>query len=158
MPGHTVVGHNEDWIEDDIENMVVFDVTVADGTRFLALSGAAYLPSCAINSHGLAFGGNSVYATDDRPGVPNAFVHRWKLEARTRAEADARATLAGRARGSNHLTAQVGGLVWDIETSATRHAVIEANGRGGLDATGGEGEPVAAPEGAVWLAHTNHYT
>jgi len=135
--GRTVLAHNEDWIDDDIENMVVFDVTCPDGTRFLSLSGAAYLAGCGINSHGLALGGNSVYATDERPGVPNSFVLRWKLEARTRDEVDARSTLAGRARGSNHLTARVGGQVWDVETSSTKHAAIDADGG--------------------WLAHTNHY-
>jgi hypothetical protein len=89
--GRTVVGHNEDWIEADVENMVVLSLTVPDGTRILALTGAAYLPMCGVNSHGIAFYGNTLYARDELPGVPNGFKHRWLLEAATREEADARA-------------------------------------------------------------------
>jgi isopenicillin-N N-acyltransferase-like protein len=134
--GRTVVGHNEDWIEDDIENMVVLDVTVPDGTRFLSLTGAAYLPNCGLNSHGMALYGNTLYSADERAGVPNSFKLRWMLEARDRGEADARACMAGRARGSNHVLGQAGGHLWDIETSATRETTIEAD---------------------EWLAHANHF-
>jgi isopenicillin-N N-acyltransferase-like protein len=135
--GRTVVGHNEDWIEADVENMVLLEITAPDGTRILSLTGAAYMPMCGVNSHGIAFVGNTLYARDERAGVPNSFKHRWMLEARRRDEADARACMAERARGSNHLFAQAGGRIWDIETSAERAAVIEAD---------------------VWLAHTNHFT
>lgn len=136
-PGRTVVGHNEDWIEDDIENMALLSITVPDGTRILALSGAAYLPMCGVNSHGFAFYGNTLYARDERPGVPNGFKHRWMLEAATREQADERALLPGRARGSNHLNARAGGEIWDVEVSAERSVTIEAEG---------------------WLVHTNHFT
>jgi isopenicillin-N N-acyltransferase-like protein len=136
-PGRTVVGHNEDWIEDDIQNMVLLDLTVPDGTRILALTGASYLPMCGVNSHGIAFYGNTMYAHDERLGVPNIFKHRWMLEAASREEADLRACMSGRARGSNHLFAQAGGQIWDIEVSAERSAVIETDD---------------------WLVHTNHYT
>jgi isopenicillin-N N-acyltransferase like protein len=135
--GRTVVGHNEDWIEADVENMVVLSLTVPGGTRILSLTGAAYLPMCGVNSHGIAFYGNTLYARDERPGVPNAFKHRWLLEASTREEADARACMRGRARGSNHLNAQAGGAIWDVEVSAERAVTIEADGR---------------------LVHTNHFT
>ena len=135
--GRTVVGHNEDWIEADVENMVLLSLTVPDGTRILSLTGAAYLPMCGVNSHGIAFYGNTLYARDERPGVPNAFKHRWLLEAATRAEADARARMRGRARGSNHLNAEAGGAIWDLEVSAERAVTIEADG---------------------WLVHTNHFT
>ena len=135
--GRTVVGHNEDWIEADVENMVLLSLTVPDGTRILALTGAANLPMCGVNTHGIAFYGNTLYARDERPGVPNGFKHRWLLEAATRAEADARALMAGRARGSNHLNAQAGGAIWDLEVSAERAVTIEADG---------------------WLVHTNHFT
>lgn len=136
-PGRTIVGHNEDWIEADVENMVVLSLTMPDGTRICSLTGAAYLPMCGVNSHGIAFYGNTLYARDERPGVPNGFKHRWLLEAATRAEADARARMPGRARGSNHLNAQAGGAIWDVEVSAERAVTIEADG---------------------WLVHTNHFT
>ena len=136
-PGRTVVGHNEDWIEDDVENMVLLSLTVPDGTRILSLTGAAYLPMCGLNSHGIAFYGNTVYARDERPGVPNVFKHRRLLESATREEADSWARMPGRARGSNHLNARAGGEIWDVEVSAARDVTVEA-GR--------------------WLVHTNHFT
>jgi isopenicillin-N N-acyltransferase-like protein len=146
-PGRTVIGHNEDWIEDDVENMILLDLTTAAGTRILSMTGAAYLPQCGVNSHGLAFYGNTLYSRDERAGVPNTFKHRWLLESRTRVEADARARLRGRARGSNHLNAREGGEIWDLEVSAERDALVE---------------PTAAAFGeagsAAWLAHTNHFT
>ena len=135
--GRTVVGHNEDWLEDDIENMVLLSLTAPSGTRILALTGAAYLPMCGVNSHGFAFYGNTTYALDERPGVPNAFKHRRLLESATREEADARACMPGRARGSNHLNAHAGGEIWDVEVSAERAVTIE---------------------GGDWLVHTNHFT
>ncbi len=135
--GRTVVGHNEDWIEADVENMVLLSLTVPDGTRILSLTGAAYLPMCGVNSHGIAFYGNTLYARDERPGMPNSFKHRWLLEAAMRAEADARACMRGRARGSNHLNAEAGGAIWDLEVSSERAVTIEADG---------------------WLVHTNHFT
>ena len=146
-PGRTVVGHNEDWIEADIENMVLLKVTVPDGTRFVSLTGAAYLPMCGMNSHGIAFVGNTIYAQDERAGVANGFKHRWMLEAAGRAQADARACLPERSRGSNHLFAQAGGQIWDVEVSANRSVVIEP-----APAAGADGQPV------TWLAHTNHFT
>ena len=117
--------------------MVLLAITVPDGTRILALTGAAYLPMCGVSSHGIAFYGNTLYARDERPGVPNVFKHRWLLEAATRAEADARARMRGRARGSNHLNAQAGGHIWDVEVSAERAVTIEAGD---------------------WLVHANHFT
>jgi isopenicillin-N N-acyltransferase-like protein len=136
-PGRTIVGHNEDWVEDDVQNMVVLSITAPGGAQILALTGAAYLPMCGLNSQGMAFYGNTLYSRDERAGVPNAFKHRWLLEAATREEADARACMAARARGSNHLNAQAGGRIWDVEVSATRDLTIEAG---------------------AWLVHTNPFT
>ena len=83
---------------------------------------------CGVNSHGIAFYGNTLYARGERPGMPNFVKHRWLLEAATRAEADARACMRGRARGSNHLNAEAGGAIWDLEVSSERAVTIEADG------------------------------
>ncbi len=180
--GRTVVAHNEDWEEQDIAHQVLLRIAAPDGTRILAMTTAGLLAMTGLNSHGLAFGANTVYArggaarttpADDaparragrragrgvrheapgevpagaplaalRPGVPNSLVCRWMLEAPTRGEATARALLSERARGSNHLCGQAGGRIWDVETSASRAAVIEGG---------------AVTDGWEWLAHTNHY-
>ncbi len=140
--GRTLVAHNEDWEERDIENQVLVRIAAPDGTRLLAMTTAGVLPMTGLNSHGLAFGANTVYAPDGRSGVPNSLVCRWMLEATTPEEATARALLPERARGSNHLCGQAGGSIWDVEASAARAAVIEGG---------------AVVGGWEWLAHTNHY-
>lgn len=161
--GRTVVAHNEDWEERDIPNQLLLRMALPDGTRVLTMTTAGLLAMTGMNSRGLASGANTVYAAEGppgglRPGVPDALVCRWILEARTREEATARALLPARARGSNHLCGQAGGTIWDVETSGERGAVIEGRPAGGAVI---EGRPASGADGAtsgrVWLAHTNHY-
>ena len=134
--GRHVVGHNMDWYVVDVENNVLFDVTVPDGTRILTIAGVPYLPMLGMNSHGVGNVSNSLHSSDDRVGVPNAFVRRWSIEAPTVDEARARGTIAARARGTNQLFADTQGRIEDVETSATAFAVAV---------------------GDTYLAHTNHY-
>jgi isopenicillin-N N-acyltransferase-like protein len=131
-----LVGHNMDWYVVDVDKNVLFDVTFPSGERMLTISGVPYLPILGMNSHGLGYVGNSLYSNDNRVGVPNAFVRRWVLEASSIDEACARATMAARARGSNHTLGDADGRILDVETSAGAHALIESH---------------------EWMAHTNHY-
>jgi isopenicillin-N N-acyltransferase-like protein len=134
--GRHLLAHNMDWYVVDVDKNVLFDLTTLDGTRIVTIAGVPYLPILGMNSHGLAYVGNSVYSNDNRMGVPNAFVRRWALEAPTLEEAAARACLPVRARGSNHLFGDREGRVWNVETSA--HASV-------------------LTEHATCAAHTNHY-
>ena len=134
--GRHLVAHNMDWYVVDADKNVLFDLTTPDGTRIVTIAGVPYLPILGMNSHGLAYVGNSLYSNDNRRGVPNAFVRRWVLEAPTIEEAAARACMPVRARGSNHMLGDVGGRIWDIETSAYA-AVMTEHERS--------------------AAHTNHY-
>ena len=136
--GRHVVGHNMDWYVIDAVNNVLFDLTVPDGTRVMGIAGAPYLLMLGMNSHGIGNVSNSVHSTDNRVGVPNAFVRRWTLEAATLEEARARGLLGARARGTNHFLADTGGRLWDIETSATGSAFVDHSAAG-------------------FMAHTNHY-
>jgi isopenicillin-N N-acyltransferase like protein len=136
-PQRHVVGHNMDWYAVDTDKNVLFDITCPDGTRCVTIAGVPYLPILGVNSHGVAYVGNSLQSSDMRVGVPNAFVRRWTLEAPDMEEARARATLSERARGSNHLLADTRGRLWDIETSAGAADMIAAD---------------------TYYAHTNHYT
>lgn len=131
-----LVGHNMDWYVVDVDKNVLFDLTTPDGTRIVTIAGVPYLPILGMNSHGIAYVGNSVYCNDGRPGVPNVFVRRWALEARSLEEAAARAAMPVRARGSNHLIGDRAGRIWDLETSAHGAVLTEHEG---------------------FAAHTNHY-
>lgn len=136
--GRHVVGHNMDWYTIDAANNVLFDLTVPDGTRIMGIAGAPYLLMLGMNSHGVANVSNSVCSTDNRIGIPNVFVRRWSIEAPDLEEARIRGLHGARARGTNHFCADLDGRLWDIETSATRHAFIDRSTTG-------------------TMAHTNHY-
>ena len=135
--GTRLLAHNEDWWAGDVDKNVLLRLTTDDGTQILAMSAACLLPPTGINSHGIATGGNTVYAHDYRLGVPNNLIRRSMLEARSLEDACERALLPDRARGSNHSMLDAAGRLWDLETSATGHALIEADDR---------------------LVHTNHFT
>jgi isopenicillin-N N-acyltransferase like protein len=136
--GRHVVGHNMDWYVIDAVNNVLFDLTPPDGTRLMGFAGAPYLVMLGMNVHGVGNVSNSVHSNDNRVGVPNAFVRRWSLEARTLEEARARGLLAARARGTNHFFADLDGRLWDVETSATASVFVDHSDAGRM-------------------AHTNHY-
>jgi isopenicillin-N N-acyltransferase-like protein len=136
--GRHVVGHNMDWYTIDAVNNVLFDLTGPDGTRVMGLAGAPYLLMLGMNSHGVGNVSNSVHSTDNRIGVPNVFVRRSTLDARTLEEARDRGLLAARARGTNQFFADTAGRLWDLETSATAHALMDHTGDG-------------------CMAHANHY-
>jgi isopenicillin-N N-acyltransferase-like protein len=136
--GRHIVGHNMDWYTVDAVNNVLFDLTAPDGTGVMGLAGAPYLLMLGMNSHGVGNVSNSVHSTDNRIGVPNVFVRRSTLEMPTLEEARDRGLLAARARGTNQFFADTAGRLWDLESSATAHAL--------MDRTGG-----------AFMAHTNHY-
>ncbi|OPZ46914.1 MAG: Acyl-coenzyme A:6-aminopenicillanic acid acyl-transferase [Actinobacteria bacterium ADurb.BinA094] len=136
--GRHVVGHNMDWYTIDAVNNVLFDLTGPDGTRVMGLAGAPYLLMLGMNSHGIGNVSNSVHSTDNRIGVPNVFVRRSTLAARTLEEARERGLLTARARGTNQVFADTDGRLWDVETSATAHAFMDHTATG-------------------FMAHTNHY-
>jgi isopenicillin-N N-acyltransferase like protein len=139
--GRSVAGHNEDWYAGDVDANVLVDATLPDGTRFLAMTAAGYLPATGISSHGIAGGANTLFSNDARVGVPNLVVRRWALEAPTLEEACRRVCLPERARGSNHLFAGRGGRILNVEASATAHAVRWI-------------QPADVP---TWFAHTNRF-
>jgi isopenicillin-N N-acyltransferase-like protein len=134
--GRCLLGHNEDWWAGDVDKNVLLHITTDDGTQILAMTSACLLPPTGINSHGVATAGNTLYADDQRVGVPNNFIRRSLLESRSLDDARQRALLATRARGSNHLFADAAGGLLDIEAAATHAALIVGEDR---------------------LVHTNHF-
>ena len=134
--GRRLLGHNEDWWAGDVDKNVLLRITTDDGTQILAMTSACLLPPTGINSHGVATAGNTLYANDQRVGVPNNFIRRSLLESRSLDDARQRALLATRARGSNHLLADAAGGLLDIEAAATCEALVVGDDR---------------------LVHTNHF-
>ncbi len=71
--GRCLLGHNEDWWVGDLDKNVLLRITTDEGTQIVAMTAACLLPPSGINSHGIATCANTVYANDQRGGVPNNF-------------------------------------------------------------------------------------
>jgi isopenicillin-N N-acyltransferase like protein len=134
--GRTYAGHNEDWYPGDIENLVLRQVTLTGGMRYIALCPAAALPMTAMNARGIVCTATTLYSHDEVVGVPNAFILASLHESHTLEEARAHIEEAPRARASSHLLCDESGRIWGLETTAGRSAFIDGGRR---------------------LAHTNHY-
>jgi isopenicillin-N N-acyltransferase-like protein len=86
------------------------------------------LPSVGINEYRGAQGIASLTATDDGVGVPRVLISRHSLEATDRLDAVRRASHPDRAGGYGHTFAFAGGDAFMIETTRTRHSVLEGPG------------------------------
>ena len=77
-----------DWYVVDVDKNVLFDLTTPDGTRIVTIAGVPYLPILGMNSHGLAYVGNSRVLQRQSP----------RRAQRLRAPLGARGALHGRSR------------------------------------------------------------
>jgi hypothetical protein len=127
--GRTLFAHNEHWLAGDVGNVaVVIDEPGGGRTAVASPTIVCCLPAVGTNAHGAMQGIGSLTASDDTVGVPRVLVSRDALEARTRHDAIARAASDGRAGGYGHVFALPGGEAFTVETTATRHHVIEGPG------------------------------
>jgi hypothetical protein len=116
--------------------MLMHDVTVPSGTRFLSLQFVGLLPWSGLNSHGLAITANTLPPTDATAGAANAIVLRRLLECQNLEEVWDCVRMPTRGLGTYVLAADARGRAWAMETSARRAAC----------------RPVE-----VWTAETNHF-
>lgn len=129
VPGTTLLAHNEHWLAGDIDNVaVIVDVPGTGRVPVASPTVVCCLPAVGLNAHGVAQGIGSLTASDDGPGVPRTLVSRSSLEARDRRDALERAAMPGRAGGYGHSYAFPGGDACTIETTRTRHAVLDGPG------------------------------
>jgi isopenicillin-N N-acyltransferase like protein len=135
--GHVLVGHNEDWLPDDEDNVCLIHATPDDEPPFMAIAYAGQLPNVGFNAHGIAQCCDSVHTNDVRIGVPRVFVARGTLAAHNLYEAIRNTLMRQREAGYHHLIADQSGELYAIETSARHFATIY-----GIDGI---------------LAHTNNY-
>jgi isopenicillin-N N-acyltransferase-like protein len=127
-PGTTILAHAEMWCVGDAGNVAVVVERPEDGPAVASPTVVCSLPAVGVNAHGAAQGIDSLFADDDRVGVPRVLVSRHSLDARNREDAIRRAGLPGRAGGYAHVYAFRGGDRVALETSADRLAVVERAG------------------------------
>jgi hypothetical protein len=116
--GNPIVGHNEDWDMESIDELYILKATIGD-TTFMGLNYATFLPgvSASFNSHGL------VQCINEIPqyrmsGVPKNFIARSMLEATTLDECVNTVKTTKHASGYNHMLLQ-DGEIRDIEIGGT---------------------------------------
>lgn len=127
-PGATILAHSEMWCIGDVGNVAVVVERPDDGPAVVSPTVVCSLPAVGVNAHGAAQGIDSLTARTDRVGVPRVLVSRHSLDARDRADAIARAGLAGRAGGYAHVYAFRGGDRVALETTADRVAIVDRPG------------------------------
>ncbi len=135
--GSVLVGHNEDWLPDDLDTVYLVHARPKGEPAFLAITYGGLLPNIGFNEHGISQCCDSVYPNDARIGVPRIFVSRAVLAARTLADAIRAALHRRRAAGYNHLIVHASGEMYNVEVSAGDFDVVY-----GIDGI---------------LAHTNNY-
>jgi isopenicillin-N N-acyltransferase-like protein len=135
--GSVLIGHNEDWIPEDISAVYLVDARPEGEPAFLALTYGALLPNIGFNDCGLAQCCDSVYPNDACIGVPRILVSRRVLAARSLAGAVQASLNPHRDAGYSHLIVHESGEIYNVEISARQFAMLYAD----------EGLAV----------HTNHY-
>jgi isopenicillin-N N-acyltransferase like protein len=135
--GHVLAAHNEDWIPEDENDVLVISAKPDTEPPFLAMSYGGLLPNVGFNAYGIAQLIDSVYPSDSRVGIPRLVVARAVLSARRISGAIGRAVVPHRAAGYNHLLIHESGEIYSIEVSARKFEILYAH------------------DG--YMVHTNHY-
>jgi isopenicillin-N N-acyltransferase like protein len=135
--GHVLLAHNEDWLPEDEEDVVVIHVEPDDEPPFLSMSYGGLLPNIGFNATGIAQCCDSVYPSDCRIGIPRLVVSRAVLGSTTIADSIQHMLAPHRAAGYNHLLAHESGELYNVEVSARQFAILYAHEN--------------------YLVHTNHY-
>jgi isopenicillin-N N-acyltransferase-like protein len=125
--GTVLIGHNEDWVPEDIHNVFVVHARPEDEPAFLAITYGGLLPNIGLNACGLAQCCDSVYPSDARVGVPRILVARGVLAARTLSDAIRAACNRRRDAGYNHLIAHESGEIYNVEVSARQFEMLHSD-------------------------------
>ena len=128
LPDTTLIAHNEHWLAGDLGNVAVLIDLPEDGRVPVASpTVVCCLPAVGMNAHGGGQGIGSLTAVDDGPGIPRVLVSRSSLDARSRADAIAKAATAGRAGGYGHVYAFPDDA-FIVETTGREHRLLDHDG------------------------------
>jgi hypothetical protein len=128
-PGFTLVGHNEQWLAGDADNVaVVIDVPTDGSPAIASPTIVTCLPAVGMNEFGAAQAIQSLVAADDGVGVPRVLVSRHSLNAADRTDAVKRAGFDGRAGGYGHVFGFRGGDAFIVETTGARQTLMSGPG------------------------------
>lgn len=135
--GHVLAAHNEDWIPEDEEDVLIISAKPEKEPPYLAMTYGGLLPNVGFNAYGIAQLIDSVYPADSRIGIPRLVVARAVLSSRRISGAIGRTLVPHRAAGYNHLLVHESGEMYSVEVSARKFELLYAH------------------DG--YMVHTNHY-
>ncbi|HEX8036728.1 MAG TPA: C45 family peptidase [Ktedonobacterales bacterium] len=132
-----LISHNEDWANDAAHDICVLQKTIGNLT-ILELNYIYTLGgnSASINSSGYIHLINTLTHSDWQIGVPRNVIARFMSETQDPIQDFKRFTSLKRATGYNHNIINMGGKLWNIESTAREQIMVE----------------LASP-----FVHTNHY-
>jgi len=122
--GHVLGAHNEDWLPEDEDDVMIVHATPKDEPPYLAMTYGGLLPNIGFNAYGIAQFCDSVYPNDSRIGIPRILVSRAVLAAKTPGEAIRSTLIPHRAAGYNHLIVHESGGIYSVEVSARKFAIL----------------------------------
>lgn len=122
--GHVLGAHNEDWLPEDEDDVMVIHATPKEEPPYLAMTYGGLLPNIGFNAYGIAQFCDSVYPNDSRIGIPRILVSRAVFAAKTPGEAIRSALIPHRAAGYNHLIVHESGEIYSVEVSARKFAIL----------------------------------
>jgi isopenicillin-N N-acyltransferase-like protein len=135
--GHVLAAHNEDWVPEDEDDVLVISAKPEKEPPFLAMTYGGLLPNVGFNAYGIAQLIDSLYPSDSRIGIPRLVVARAVLASRRISGAIGRTLIPHRAAGYNHLLVHESGEIYSVEASARKFEILYAH------------------DG--YMVHTNHY-
>jgi len=135
--GHVLAAHNEDWIPEDENDVLIISARPDKEPPFLSMTYGGLLPNVGFNAYGIAQLIDSVYPSDSRFGIPRLVVARAVLASRRISGAFGRTLVQQRAAGYNHLLIHESGEIYSIEASSRKFEILYAH------------------DG--YMVHTNHY-
>lgn len=124
-----ILGHNEDWEAGYEDRLYVVKAKPKKGAAFLSLAYVVTLggSSVALNEHGIAFSGNSIFEGAQQ-GVPKNIILRSQIEAKNIEQFAVLATFKPRAIPNHSMTVDSKGGIVSVEVGLHEHSVFFTSG------------------------------
>ena len=138
-PEGAFLGHNEDWESGSEDFLYVVKATPKSGAAYLSLAyvGSLAGSAVALNSHGIAFSGNTILHNEKarQNGMPKDIILRGQVEASSLKEFERLAMFSPRAIANHSLAMDRAGAMVSVEVSTRKARSVWPQG---------------------WCVHTNH--
>ena len=124
-----ILGHNEDWMPGYENKLYVVKAKPSKGAAFISLAYLGCLggSSVAINEHGIAFSGNSLF-NGSQSGISKNIILRSQIEAKNLKEFEKLATFNPRAVPNHSMAIDAKGNIVSIEVGLKEQSTFYTSG------------------------------